>query len=344
MANGGLTFLSYICTFIGLISSAAYAVSFYTTRYNEIYLAGQSGFDETDISYTLGIVECAVAGAIFVMATVAFTTPTSPSKRTLMVTCVFFAAAAVLTGATSVLRAWNLGLLGDDMSKTCSDTGIATGCPTTRFEFANDRDIVFTEPSGGDCVFWFWGANADSMKRLTDIEASLSKKTSSTYRGLLPSQIETYMDWSDATSYGWRDDPDKLATLTADTDTDTMMVNKRHNMQQLMEFQKNVDIPESDKLSGPPSLAYCWYWGCNSVCHPHRYLINRLWLVLSASLLFLNLIGVCVSTAAWRGVNDGKNKIVSETVGTNDIESFPVIKAPVRGRRKRQENPSLLLF
>ena len=57
-SEGLVTALSYLSAFIGLGATFAYLATFSLTPYNHLYLSGESGYDETDVSYTLAIVEC----------------------------------------------------------------------------------------------------------------------------------------------------------------------------------------------------------------------------------------------------------------------------------------------
>ena len=357
--------IMYLCTFIGLSATAAYAVTFYLTKYNQLYLSGQSGYDETDLPYTYAIVECCISAATLLIGLLL---PAQPTKRTLLIGVVFFGVSGGLQGTFGMLRAWNLGLVGDDVQKTCSDVSQATGCPTTRFEYVHDRDIAYGSPAGGDCTFWFWGnrpadlsSSSGAMMRLVDIERQQcsdgvtkledcqSERTQpnlqagGTFHGLNPRTIQTYMDWSDPFSYGWRDDPDVVLNLESTTNLETLNLDKTHNMQQIMSLQeKATDLPDGDKLTTAPSIAYCWYWGCNSVCHEQRYLVNRWWLLSSIALCVLHVVNVVVAANLY-----AKKKQKSVAVPTEDDEEDDMeMLAPARGRRKRQlvQNPSGLMF
>ena len=101
-------------------------------------------------------------------------------------------------------------------------------------------------------------------------------------------------------------------------------------------------IPEEWRYTSQPSIAYCWYWGCNSVCHEQRFLINRWWLFSSVILCFLDIVNVIVASQILVKI-PSKNKSVSvDEEEEEDIE----LMAPLRGRRKRQlvQNPSGLMF
>jgi len=363
-----ITFVSYLCTFIGLSASTAYAVTFYMTKYNILYLWGQSGYDDTDLPYTYAIVECCIAVLTFFIGILGFATVAKPSRRSVLVCVIFFAIAGCLQGTFGMLRAWNLGFVGDDREKTCSDKSLVTGCPTTRFEYVHDREITYSSPAGGDCTFWFWGSrptltsSSTSMMRLVDIEkqqCKISGKTlrecpSSTERdepnlkdgifnGVNPDEIEIYMNWADVRSYGWRDDPDQVRNLENTTDLKSLNLNKKHNMREIMEIQAEAgfQIVKTDRFTTMPSIAYCWYWGCNSVCHEQRFLINRWWFFSSVILCFLDIVNVIVASQILVKTPQ-KNKSVPMEDDEEDIE----LMAPLRGRRKRQlvKNPSGLMF
>ena len=364
-SEGLITFVSYLCTFIGLSASTAYAVTFYLTNYNILYLSGQSGFDETDLPYTYAIVECCIAGLTFFIGLLGFSTRTKPTRRTVLICVVFFAVASCLQGTFGMLRAWNLGFIGDDGEKTCSDKSLATGCPTTRFEYVHDREIAYSSPAGGDCTFWFWGSrptvpssSSTSMMRLVDIEKQEcmvagqklldcpSNRTTPNlsggqFNGVNPRDIETYMNWADVRSYGWRDDPDQVQNVEETTNLKALNLDKKHNMQKIMEIQAiaGEQIVETDRFTIAPSIAYCWYWGCNSVCHEQRFLINRWWFFSSVILCFLDIVNVIVASQI---LVRPKDKSVEVEEEGEDIE----LMAPLRGRRKRQlvQNPSGLMF
>ena len=133
MSEGVVTAVSYLSTFIGLGSTFAYLATFYLTPYNQLYLPSESGSDDTDVSYTLAIVECVISGCTFIVGVLAFAAAKSPPRRVVLVAMLFFIVSVVLEGTFSTIRAWNLGLVGTDMERTCSDIGVFTGCPTTRY-------------------------------------------------------------------------------------------------------------------------------------------------------------------------------------------------------------------
>lgn len=366
--------ISVITIILGLTVSTAYVATFYLLNYNELYLNGQSGYDDTDLPYTYAIVECVISIMTCFIGLLAFSSGGRPRKKAVMIAIIFFSLSAIIAGMFGMLRAWNLGLVGDDMEKTCSDVGQATGCPTTRFEYVHDREIVYKEPAGGDCTFWFWGNKAegigssDSMERLFDIvrldsndkyvNAEMEKTPRGRYKSLVQREIETYMDWSEATSYGWRDDPDALIALAVDSDSavnlETLMLRKVHNMKMMMDFQTQIvnaepkDIMEVDRFTEQPTLSYCWYWGCSRVCHGERYLINRWWLWSSLTLFTFEFTMVILSALVYRktpkmdkeGLNDEEALELDDEEEELGDEEF----MPLRGRRKRLQNPSGLMF
>ena len=378
MTSALVSAISTITSVLGLTASAAYALTFYLLNYNELYLEGQSGYDDTDLPYTYAIVECVVVAATFIIGVLAFSTGGRPRKKAVMIALVFFSAAALLSGTFGMLRAWNLGIIGDDMEKTCSDVGQATGCPTTRFEHVHDREIVYKEPAGGDCTFWFWGNKAegssDSMERLFDIvrqkkdpstdnliyvNAETAAGPTGQYKSLMQRDIETYMDWSEASSYGWRDDPDALVTLAEDSDSlesadlETLMLRKVHNMKIIMDFQTKIvnadanDILAADRLTEQPTLSYCWYWGCSRVCHGDRYLVNRWWLVSSLTIFVCQFMCVVLSALVYKKTpGDKEETVLTLGVSPPSLEDGGYDLPPLRGRRKRQlvQNPSGLTF
>lgn len=337
MSEGVVTAVSYLSAFIGLGSTFAYLATFYLTPYNQLYLPSESGSDDTDVSYTLAIVECAISGSTFIVGVLAFAAAKSPPRRVVLVAMLFFIVSVVLEGTFSTIRAWNLGLVGTDMERTCSDIGVFTGCPTTRYASKHSpREILYTSPNGGDCQFWFWDEMRPRWQETSCGSDGLDNPKCDHF-------IETYMDWSSPGSYGWRDDPKAIKELLEGSGSLTT-IDKVHNMAELMIIQANTTGIQS-KLTTQPSLAYCWYWGCNSVCNSHRYLINRLWLMVSISLTVLHLVNTLMAAAVWRRKQE-KPEAAVELVDA--IKAQPFFVVPAIGRRKRRlvptKNPSLLQF
>lgn len=338
--------LYYICIFLGLATTSAYTVTFFVLPYNTLYLEGQSGTDEQDVPYVLAIVECAVSAATMVMGLIAFSS--QPRRSALLTTLVFFAVFAVLEGTLSVVRAWHLGLLGDDMAQTCSDS-LMTGCPTTRFESAS-RDILFTEPMGGECSFFFWNVGG-SMPTRSEWSANNFADCADAPGGaqMCQERLETYMDWSKATSYGWRDDPNALQQAMASANSLTTFP-KVHNMQKMMQFQLdyNRTLTQSVLYTEQPSISYCWYWGCHAVCQPLRWAINRWWLCSSLLLFALHTANMGMVIKLFVQTPPPKEKTGLPTSNPNTSNPNPefVMKAPVLGRRNRplSANPGGLYF
>lgn len=356
-----VTVISYLCTLVGLGATAAYAVTFYMLPYNEIYLTGQSGYDEQDLPYTYAIVECAVSGSTFIIGILAFTLVKNrrPSRNVLLTAIVFFSMSLILAGTFGVLRAWNMGYFGDEMERTCSDSDV-TGCPTTRWEDLNNRDIMFTEPKGGQCTFWYWGPKM-GVRYDTGVVSpcvwygantplpSIVRPNSVIEVGTCTDAIETYMDWSKATSYGWRDDPSKIVAAMNIQDITT--IDKVHNMKILHGLQgairgidgDNKTIPAQDAFSVQPSIAYCWYWGCSATCQPERHRANHWWLFSSAALFLIHLLNIMMSISLWQQAPKDVPIVQAYT-----IEEGSAFEVPEMGRRRRRLvkniNPTGLMF
>lgn len=323
--------VSYLSTWLPLAAVAGYAVTFYLTNYNEIHYAENSQYDDTDLPFTLAIVECCFAGATFLLGMFAG----NPSKRQVLILALFFGLGFLLEGTMSILRATNLGLFGDDAS-TCSDASLS-GCPTTRYEAVNN-DIQFLSPSGGDCQFWFWGP--DMRARYTGASACNGYGETD---GACSPIIENYMDWTKASSYGWRDDPEDVAAASAGH---IATIDKVHNMKYLFSQQAtigNVSIPAAYKYSKQPSIAGCWYWGCSEICQPYRFRVNRWWFVSSLALFVIYLFCMTLSFVSWRRSPVDEKAKSSRPVSDPESQALAV---PEMGRRKRRmiQNPSGLQF
>jgi len=319
----------------------AYAVTFFLTPYNQLYFSGQSGYDDTDLPYTLAIVECAVTGSTFIIGALAFATTKKPARRVVLTALFFFIVAVILQGTFGVIRAWNLGMVGDDMSRTCSDEGM-TGCPTTRFEAVNRRDILFAEPFGGQCSFWFWGPNMKTRYDGKD-DGNSCGGWQSGGGDLCDQEIEKYMNWAKPSSYGWRDSPESIVGKAVDL-SGGATIEKVHNMKTLYERQNSLSngtIPPENRYSSQPSVAYCWYWGCSEVCTSHRYWVNRWWMFSSLVLTILHLINAIMAVVIWRQMAPVMNIKAGKDVEMPEESGFIV---PSVGRRRRVQNPSGLLF
>ena len=353
MSTFGLTTaITYLSVIIGLSVSAAYATTFFMTPYNDLYLTGQSGYDDTDLPYTLAIVECVIAGSTFMVGVLAFTR--KPARRAVLVAVIFFIVAVIMSGTFASIRAWNLGIIGDDMERTCSDASLS-GCPTTRFEAVHKRDIMFSSPFGGECSFWFWGP---SMKARYEGQAEIPGSGlpandacagwAQSNGRMCDQNIETYMDFSKPSSYGWRDDTEDITALLADT-TGAVTIKKVHNMEIVYQLQQtvasvsNTTIPASERYNSQPTITYCWYWGCSEVCTADRYWVNRWWLYCSSLLTLANMVNVILAAIIWRRTSPEKDLMrlpVSVGVLEPKIEAY----IPNQGRRRRIQNPTGLLF
>ena len=333
--------VSYLCMLAGLGATAAYALSFYLIPYNELYLEGNSGHDNRDVPYTMAIVECAVSAATFIIGVLAFAGP-RPSKSVLTKTIVFFALLVAIQGSCGVIRAWNMGLFGDDMKQTCSDTQTFSGCPTTRFE-ATNHEIMYSSPRGGECTFWFWEPDMRTRHQFQCSPADAPCPITYDF------DMETYMDWSRASSYGWRDDPDAIAALLSNPNSVTTTVEVVNNMEMLMRLQTkyNRTIAPSARLEHQPSLAYCWYWGCNAECMGLRWSVNHWWLVSSFALAALHLINMFLALTLCKSTEADDVPQPAKLVDDyGDDENLMTIEAPVIGRRRRalNKNPEMLRF
>ena len=362
-----ISIISYLCAIVGLGATMAYATTFYLTPYNEIYFSGQSGYDDTDLPYTLAIVECVVTGSVFIIGALAFPGDRHPSRNVVLVAAAMFAAGAVLQGTFGVIRGVHLGFIGDDVSRTCSDVGLS-GCPTTRFEAlpGRNRDIMFTSPFGGQCSFWFWGPGMKTRYDGFDTKGSNQNSNSCGEWGntasICDKAIEEHMNWMKASSYGWRDDTTDITSLLKDT-TSAVTIRKVHNMELLMKLQQTTTgnltradetpfsaavkvagaIPEEWRYTSQPSIAYCWYWGCSDTCQSHRYFVNHLWLVFSGVLTLVHLLNFILTLR----VIPSQKKSLKEAVGVEVPElegGYQRPALPTVGRRRRMQNPSGLLF
>ena len=327
-----ISLILYMCVTIGLCGTMAYAMTFYVSTYNEIYYPESN--DANDLPFTLAIVECSICAATLLLGVLAYSGPAS--KQVLFVGFLFFVFSTLASGSISAIRGWNLGLVGDDLERTCSDT-TKSGCPTSRFEaVAHNPTIEYTSPKGGDCQFWFWGPNMRA--RYTGETACNGYGQSD---GVCGDIIETYMDWTQSYSYGLRDDPDDIVAASSGQ---LVTVDQIHNMKYLFGLQSsagNVSIPMSEQFTEQPSIAYCWYWGCSSVCQPMRYMVNRWWLGSSIVLFVTHLILPTFAALLWR-----RNPQSAKPALPVTTLSVPEMSVPEFGRRKRRlvQNPSGLQF
>lgn len=356
-----MTALSYVCIVAGLLTTAAYSITFYLTPYRQIYFNAESGNDDDDLAYTLAIIECVLSGSLVILGAFAFQSKRERGSK--IVAVALIGIATLIHFVFAIVRGINTGRLFDDVSRTCSDKGLS-GCPTTRYEAApNHQDIIFSSPFGGQCSFFFWGpamkARYEGLKEgtngepLNDACAGWAQNSGR----LCDQTIETNMDWSKATSYGWRDDTSDITSLLFDANN-AVTIKKEHNMEIIYKLQQQIantsagSIPAEYRYNSQPSIAYCYYWGCSDVCLSHRYHVNTWWFYSSVSLAVIDLVVFIWALKALPKDNSDKEK--------NDIplaEVSPVAnieegdqngfkpKFPVSGRRRRmQQNPSGLLF
>ena len=340
MKDCAVTTAAYLSTLLGLAAFAAYIATFTMTTYNALYFADGSN-DESDVSYTLAIVECCCCGAVCIIGLLALSVPQRVSRGAVLVATLLFGTAVLLTGFCSAYRAWHLGWLGDDLERTCSDTGM-TGCPTTRYEAVRDVEIRFREPSGGECSFWFW----DEMPTRLQLSSVCGGRSDGLCQPSVDADIENFMDWTRARSYGWRDDPVDIASAVLNGTLAT--VNKVHNMKVLAAKQAfyAASAPITHAFGAQPRIAYCWYWGCSEVCQPHRFRANRWWLVSSLSMLCVYLLCGILSLVGWRRVPVPKEPREDPESASAVLVDKPVMVAPLMGRRKRRlaQTPSGLQF
>ena len=137
------------------------------------------------------------------------------------------------------------------------------------------------------------------------------------------------MNWASPQSYGWTDDIDAIATQGS-------TVRKSiHNPSYLID---TISVKYEDQISqistDPPSIAYCYYWGCNSVCNNHRYLINQQWLLSSIFLVITHLVFAISSGLLWRRATSIIDPILPEKYS----QAYPVVEAVVVGSPKSLVN------
>jgi hypothetical protein len=351
--------MSYISMIVGALATASYFVTFYLTTKDQIYFAGEngSGNDTKDLPYDLAIAECIASGSLVLISLLAFRNKREPWLAGTVLVGIAMAMHAIF----AVIRGVNTGILFDDVSRTCSDKGLS-GCPTTRYEAtAAHQDIMFSSPFGGQCSFFFWGpamkARYEGLKEgtngepLNDACAGWAQNNGR----LCDQTIETNMDWSKASSYGWRDDTSDITSLLFDANN-ANTIKKEHNMEILYKLQQQIvnvssgAIPPEYRYKGQPSFAYCWYWGCSDVCTSHRYHVNMWWFYSSVVMTVADLVIFIWALKTLPDDEDVRHRSlkdemsVAEAVGLEDGEFFAP-RPPVTGRRRRiQQNPSGLLF
>lgn len=368
--------IHFFCALVGLGMSAAYGVTFFLTSYNEIYFSGQSGYDDTDLPFTLAIVECVITASVFIIGSLAFPTDRVPSRNAVLCAAFLFAGGSILQGVFGVVRGTHLGLIGSDITRTCSDTALS-GCPTTRYENVRSRDIMFSSPYGGQCTFWFWQPGMKALYESAEEKGEITlcggwSKNSPT---ICRQTVEKHMDWSKASSYGWRDNPSEITALLSDT-TGGVTIGKEHNMEQLMILQSTVigtaenttnqdwasvsvsandnNIPSEYRYASQPSIAYCWYWGCSEICQSHRFWVNRWWFFSSFVACGFHVINFILTLRVIPSKKKSEDASVVEGVplavledGVNQPSLKPELLNSMKmnaGRRRRLQNPSGLLF
>jgi len=334
-----ISIMSAACVFVGIAITFSNATTFYLTDYNEIHLAGQSGIDETDTPYTLSIIETVVSGLTVILGVLAIQVPHKIDRNVITIVLVYFLIATILEAVMVTTRMSSLGIIGTDVVGTCSDKGVSTGCPTTRFEDVHDRVQLYTTPLGGDCQFFYW----DSMKTKAQNNSCQSQGPSPGFELICDNNIENHMNWANPSSYGWGDNPEAVMNLPSGSQVLTS-VDKLHNPSFIkahlqIEYEDQI-ITQMSNSSGPPAIAYCYYWGCSSVCNSHRHLINRQWLWSSVILLITHIIFalssalLCRRAKAYKESYDELPTVYAEVV-VDKSEEFMV---PQMGRRKRVLN------
>ena len=338
-----ISILSTACIFFGIGLTFAYGSTFLTTSYNEIYLAGESGLDETDLPYTLAIIECVISGMTLLVGLLAVAVPRKIDRNVITIALVYFLVATVTESILLTTRLSSLGMFGE-IAKTCGDPNTATGCPTTRFEAKHDRSILYTSPLGGDCQFFYWDEMRTRYQPGSPCQLTTPSDSATT---ICDSNIQNFMDWSSPKSYGWRDDPRAIENLNEADELTS--VDKIHNVAELDVLQTLYNDSISEKFETQPAIAYCYYWGCNSVCNSHRYLVNQQWMFSSIVLLITHVAFAGSAALICRraeSLDDFKPVLVQNipyataTVTVKDPEAL-YLDIPDMGRRKRRLTPGL---
>ena len=334
-----VTSLSASCIFVGVGLTFAYGSTFLLTPYNEIHLSGQSGIDETDTPYTLAIIETVISALTVIIGTIAIYVPKKTDRNVITIALIYFIMVILTESVLVATRLTSLGIVGENVVGTCSDKGVSTGCPTTRFEDVHDRVQLYTNPLGGDCQFFYW----DSMKTKAQNNSCQSQGPSPGFELICDTNIENHMNWANPSSYGWGDNPEAVMNLPSGSQVLTS-VDKLHNPSFIkahlqIEYEDQI-ITQMSNSSGPPAIAYCYYWGCSSVCNSHRYLINRQWLWSSVILLITHIVFalssalLCRRAKAYKESYDKLPTVFAEVVAVKSDEFM----IPQVGRRKRVLN------
>jgi hypothetical protein len=151
------------------------------------------------------------------------------------------------------------------------------------------------------------------------------------------------MNWANPASYGWGDNPEAIMDLPEGSQVLTS-VDKLHNPSFIkaslqIQYEDQI-ITQMSNSTGPPAIAYCYYWGCSSVCNSHRYLINRQWLWSSVILLITHIVFalssalLCRRAKAYKESYDKLPTVFAEVVAVKSDEFM----IPQVGRRKRVLN------
>jgi len=339
-----VSILSASCIFVGIGLTFSYITTFIQTPYNEIHLSGQSGIDETDTPYTLSIIETVLSSLTVILGMIAIAVPRKIDRNVITIVLIYFLVATIMEAVMVTTRLSSLGMVGDNVVGTCSDRGVSTGCPTTRFEAIHDRVQLYRNPLGGDCQFFYW----DSMKTKAQENSCQSQNPSDSFELICNNNIENHMNWADPASYGWGDNPEAVRNLPEGSQVLTS-VDKIHNPSFIksilqLQYEDMIQTPISN-ATGPPAIAYCYYWGCSSVCNSHRYTINRLWLWSSVILLITHALFAMSSALLCRRAKSYTDSKEDMPVTYTAIAIPEVVKSdfqiPEMGRRKRRLDSGL---
>jgi hypothetical protein len=182
------------------------------------------------------------------------------------------------------------------------------------------------------------------MKTKAQNNSCQSQNPSASFELICNNNIENHMNWANPASYGWGDNPEAIMDLPEGSQVLTS-VDKLHNPSFIkaslqIKYEDQI-ITQMSNSSGPPAIAYCYYWGCSSVCNSHRYLINRQWLWSSVILLITHVLFAISSALLCRRAKEYKIVPVLPVAVTPPIAvAFPVngFVVPQMGRRKRVLN------
>ena len=364
--NNLIFVLSIICSLVGLAGTAGYAVTLYLLFDDSLLKQ-----DIIDAPYVYAAIECGLTAATFIIGLLTFRVYNKTrnlNNTQLRVILGLFFLIFFASGTFTIVRAYNLGIFpeifGENLESTCNDVGILTGCPTTRFDLKYgptiQRNITYTSPNGGDCVFWFWGP-----KMYTNAEMLSNKDALGGVLNYIPEQanaVGKWMDWSNHESYGWRTHPDQLNELVQGS---TGILEEINNLQQIYSLttlwsdggntesssigqQTKINIPPSETISSVPMIEYCWNWGCHAICTRERFLINRWWFFSSSTLTILYLMCIILTSCLMKKETKSNTKASGDDgvvvgvggddvvvgVGVGPLNSFQLNVEEV-GRRRR---------